>query len=190
MELLSDFDFEIIYVPRTDNVLTNSLSCLYSNKSPGVVCAPSEYPQHDEDHPADDPDNTEVTRPILTGLEANAIMLTRMGSGTKPKWTLKPKIGANESSAVFAKQIANKKFVLHGPKASSEAGIVEGLPLWNDGPDLGRGVVPSWNKGDELHTEGESVPSSSMLNIKEDRDGVLPRSQHVLVVDSGMPEEQ
>ncbi len=92
MELLSDFDFEIVYIPGTENVLTDSLSRLYSSEPSGMVCAPSEYPQHDEDHPAMDPAEAEVTMLVFTGLEANTMMLTCMGSGAKPKWTLNAKI--------------------------------------------------------------------------------------------------
>ncbi len=103
MELLSDFDFEIVYVPRTENVLTDSLSRLYSNEPSGMVRAPSEFPQHDKDYPPMDPAQAEVTMLVFTGLEANAMMLTHMGSGAKPKWTLKLKIRANELSAAFAK---------------------------------------------------------------------------------------
>ncbi len=70
--------------------------------------------------------------------------------------------------------MANKRFVIHSPKASSEAGNDEGLPSWNNGSDLGESNVPSWNNRNELYMEGESIPSSSTLNTNEGRDSALP----------------
>ncbi len=169
MELLSDFNFEIVYVLGTENVLTDALSWLYSNEPSRTVCAPSEYLQHDKDHLAINPADAEITMPVYTGLEANTMMTTCMGSGAKPKWTLKPKIQANKLSTVFAKQMASKKFMLHSPKASSEAGDDEGPPSWNNGPDLEQGDILLWNSQDDLYMEGEPIPSLSILNINEDR---------------------
>lgn len=43
LEVLSEFDFEIIHIPGVDNILADSLSRLYSDEKSGVVRAPSEY---------------------------------------------------------------------------------------------------------------------------------------------------
>ena len=36
LEKVSEFDFEVIYVPGAKNILSDALSCLYSNDEPGV----------------------------------------------------------------------------------------------------------------------------------------------------------
>jgi hypothetical protein len=47
IEKISEFDFEVVYVPGTENVLANALSRIYSNEAPGTVRSRSEYTYHD-----------------------------------------------------------------------------------------------------------------------------------------------
>jgi hypothetical protein len=87
MEAMSDFSFEVIYVPGVDNILADALSRLYSNDSPGMRRVPSEYTQFDDNSIPElvDPD---FTVGVTVGLEA-AAMTTRSASGKLPKndWT-------------------------------------------------------------------------------------------------------
>ena len=46
MEKISKFDFEIVYVPGTENMLADALSQMYSNDAPGTICSDAEYTQH------------------------------------------------------------------------------------------------------------------------------------------------
>ena len=48
LEKISDFDFEIIYIPGTSNILANTLSRIYSGDLPGTVRTDSEYTQFDK----------------------------------------------------------------------------------------------------------------------------------------------
>ncbi|KAG6840556.1 hypothetical protein H0H93_004602, partial [Arthromyces matolae] len=66
MEKLSMFDFEVIYVPGSENILSDALSRIYSNDAPGTVRSPSELLVHDE---IDGVPPSELSRPVLTGLE-------------------------------------------------------------------------------------------------------------------------
>jgi hypothetical protein len=40
---LSDFDFTVQYIPGDTNILTDTLSRIYSADAPGTVCAESEF---------------------------------------------------------------------------------------------------------------------------------------------------
>jgi len=81
MEKISEFDFEVIYIPGSENILSDALSRLYSYDGPGTVCARSEYTYHD----IIDNDSLEVhsvSMPLLVGPEAASISLgDSMGMG-------------------------------------------------------------------------------------------------------------
>lgn len=47
LEKISEFDFEIVYVPGMENIVSDMLSYLYSNKQPGMVRARSKYTYFD-----------------------------------------------------------------------------------------------------------------------------------------------
>ncbi|KAJ3561610.1 hypothetical protein NP233_g10090 [Leucocoprinus birnbaumii] len=74
LEKMNEFDFEIIYVPGTENILSDALSRIYSNDSPGTVRAPSEYTFHDVVDVDRMPKHL-VTMPLLVGLEGGAELM-------------------------------------------------------------------------------------------------------------------
>ncbi|KAF9441161.1 hypothetical protein P691DRAFT_611215, partial [Macrolepiota fuliginosa MF-IS2] len=47
IEKMSAFNFEVEYVPGSENILSDALSRIYSNDSLGTVCTPSEYVEYD-----------------------------------------------------------------------------------------------------------------------------------------------
>ncbi len=75
MDLLNEFDFEVIYIPGETNVLPDALSRIYSADPSTTLCAPSEYVSKD------DPDDRLVlplfSAPILTGEIARAALAER-----------------------------------------------------------------------------------------------------------------
>jgi hypothetical protein len=75
IEKISSFDFEVVYVPGTENVVADALSRIYSNDVPGTVRARSEYTYHDIDD--EDVNIVGEDLPILAGIEARAAVQRR-----------------------------------------------------------------------------------------------------------------
>jgi len=46
MEKITKFNFEVMYIPSTENILSDALSCLYAHNELGTVHAQSEYTYH------------------------------------------------------------------------------------------------------------------------------------------------
>ncbi|SJL09568.1 uncharacterized protein ARMOST_12948 [Armillaria ostoyae] len=65
METLSDFDFDVEYMPGAENILSDALSRMYASDAPGTVRAPSEYTQYDEDYPQSELAANGITMPVL-----------------------------------------------------------------------------------------------------------------------------
>ena len=73
LENLAMFDFKVIYVPGEENILSDALSRIYSNKGPGTVRAESEYTEHDGTAATMEAACKVMAAPVLVGLEACAI---------------------------------------------------------------------------------------------------------------------
>lgn len=74
LEKISEFNFEVIYVPGAENILSDALSHLYSNDEPRTVHARSEYTYHDV------VDNNalksfSISMPVLVSLEGKTVLL-------------------------------------------------------------------------------------------------------------------
>ena len=101
MEKISEFNFEVEYIPGIENVLADALSRLYSNDAPGMVRARSEYTYHDII------DNDvllmhDISMPVRTNLEATSV-------------TLGVESGRPETGCEFAAWMKDF-FVLKGPR--------------------------------------------------------------------------
>lgn len=108
IEKISSFDFEVVYVPGSENVLADALSRIYSSDAPGTVRARSEYTFHDVIN--DDVDVAPVL-PILSGIEATAATQRKL----RPRKVVPPaETGRPETSREFAARVRDK-FVLRGP---------------------------------------------------------------------------
>ena len=81
LEKVSCFDFEVVYIAGSENVVADALSRIYSNDSAGTVRTRSEYTYHDVVD--DDTSSTEIAPeiPVLAGIEAQIV--TRRGSQTR-----------------------------------------------------------------------------------------------------------
>ncbi|KAJ3556748.1 hypothetical protein NP233_g11909 [Leucocoprinus birnbaumii] len=90
LEKLSQFDFEVVYVPGSENILSDALSRIYSGDQPGTVRARSEYTYHDvidNDHMP----GHSVTMPVHVGSEGVATIMAVTRGQTKRRTE-----GANE----------------------------------------------------------------------------------------------
>lgn len=98
METLSDFDFDVEYVPGA-----------------GTVRAPSEYTQYDEDYPQSELAANGITMPVLVGLEASAVR-TRSGGRvtqleTAPDGRKSAKSKANQPEKPAGADSADKLYI-------------------------------------------------------------------------------
>lgn len=86
LEKISKFDFEVVYVPGVENILSDALSRMYTNDEPGTVRARSEYTYHDIID--NDSIGTHlISMPVLVGMEGeNAVLpASSEGSGTSSR---------------------------------------------------------------------------------------------------------
>ena len=74
MERLSEFDFEVLYVPGEENILPDALSRMYEFDAPGMIQSQEEYLQCDLDITDVDPSPARdlISAPLLVGQEAIA----------------------------------------------------------------------------------------------------------------------
>jgi hypothetical protein len=81
LEKISAFDFEVVYIPGSENVVADALSRMYANNlnSPGTVRSRTEFTQHDVlDDDTSTIDEPGCDTPVLAGMEAR--IATRRGS--------------------------------------------------------------------------------------------------------------
>jgi RNase H-like domain found in reverse transcriptase len=69
INMLSDFSFEVRYIPGESNVFADALLRIYSNEATRTVRCKSEH-IHEEDAPATPATLQKLTRPLITGVEA------------------------------------------------------------------------------------------------------------------------
>ena len=79
LEKMSTYDFEVVYIPGSENVVADALSRLYANDSPGTTRSKSEFTCHDvlDDDTSVVEDNV-GDMPVLAGIEAR--LATRRGT--------------------------------------------------------------------------------------------------------------
>jgi RNase H-like domain found in reverse transcriptase/Integrase zinc binding domain len=116
IEKIGEFDFEIIYIPGSENVLADALSRMYSNESPGTVRGPSEYTEYDDNN--EHLGIHEISMPLLAGVEAVAVRIT-------PQHARKTEPGAETGRPETKKEWLSRikdHFVLKGPREQKEGG--------------------------------------------------------------------
>jgi len=117
-EKISEFNFDIVYVPGTENVVADALSRMYSNDSGGTIRAPSEYTYFDVMNEDVEVDGVlDVTVPVLAGLDASvAVQRKPRATRKKPE---PAETGRPETSKEFAARMKDR-FALRGPRQRKE----------------------------------------------------------------------
>ena len=68
---MSTYNFEVVYIPGSENVVVDALSRLYANDSPGTARSRSEFTCHDVvDDDTSVIDDNLGDLPVLAGVEA------------------------------------------------------------------------------------------------------------------------
>lgn len=83
LEDISDFDFEIKYIPGETNVLADALSRMYSDEPKGTVRAFSEYVTVEEENAPSRILLSLVTSPLYTGSSLLLSAITWSGGGAR-----------------------------------------------------------------------------------------------------------
>lgn len=79
LEKMSTYDFEVVYIVESENVLADALSRMYANNSQGTIRSKSEFTQHDViDNDTSVLAETDADMPVLAGIEAQ--IATRRGT--------------------------------------------------------------------------------------------------------------
>ena len=181
LEKISEFDFNIRYIPGMENILLDVLSCLYSNNAPRTMWAPSEYVQF-ADKGVDEALHNLISMPVLVGTEAGNDVaplwrscrpnkgiprerldptpeprpLTNQGKqGVAREPGLQPSLALAESGrpepATKFAHWMHDRFVLCRPRERTEGGMTEETP--HNHPEIQPKAVESTNKSvnDERH---------------------------------------
>ncbi|KAG9222581.1 hypothetical protein CCMSSC00406_0000541 [Pleurotus cornucopiae] len=127
LEKMSEFDFTPVYIPGTENVLSDALSRIYANDAPGTERAASEFVKFDEDSTCSFRRRT----PVIVGDEARLESMPLEGISLTLNAVRRG--GATESRD-FAKRMVARKFVLRGPRERTEGGNKEEVNQINNGP--------------------------------------------------------
>ncbi|CAA7265770.1 unnamed protein product [Cyclocybe aegerita] len=110
------FDFEVTYVPGTENILSNALSHVYSNDLAGTVCAPGEYTEYDDTGFSMKVTLSVISAPVLVGPEAESSVVNYVGCRSK---RVREREGAEtgrpETLDEFAARM-KESFMLQGPQ--------------------------------------------------------------------------
>lgn len=118
LEKISTFNFEVVYISGSENVLADAISRMYTNDSQGTEQSRSEFTQHDvldNDVVVEIENKGDV--PVLAGLEAQ--LATQRSS--RVRHPTEKVVAGQEASAGFAGAAVNKKYFIAGtPKQWKE----------------------------------------------------------------------
>ncbi|KAJ2917715.1 hypothetical protein MD484_g2704, partial [Candolleomyces efflorescens] len=198
MEKLMMFDFEIVYVPGAENVLSDALSRIYSNDAPGTVRSVSEYTEFD------DIDNSrlggqKVSMPLLVGKEGVMSIIPQseqrpvdlqLSAMTRSKARInpEPQVSSPRRSARVAAAAAKSQPPEAPKRKERQKKATEGVSdaTVHGGGLPGDNFVPggSMSPGErregartETDTQNESEPLISEEANKDDSPDVVERSE-------------
>jgi hypothetical protein len=164
LEKISEFDFEVVYVPGEQNILADALSRMYSEDKAGTVRAPGEYTTIDgslSSLPA-----AIVSMPLLVGTEAIADQLSIWSLAAEPL----PETGRPETSKEFSKRIKHVRLLMR-----SESGQEGGIPgdALGETPESPDAVSP---KRAQIHLPIATGSESHDDAITQDHDDAITQS--------------
>jgi len=96
IDILNDFDFEIIYIPGEANIIADALSRMYSFDPPSIVRAPSEF-VHDDGDTKLPSQLRGLTQPVLTGNIAEIGLDLLMAETSAPRYVTRSRTGNAQS---------------------------------------------------------------------------------------------
>lgn len=184
LERISEFSFDVQYVPGVDNVLADALSRIYSNDRPGTVRAASEYVQYDDDENLPHSlSAVNISAPVYVGLEAAAV-------------TGRPRRSTRLAAKVKAKLMTSVQHADHSVQPEAEhTKAFTSLKVRNQGSSqpppqpeaemLMTTTTPKVRKGACAKQVTKSTPKGFILNRDEVSQSVAKEQTNILRVSSG-----
>ena len=161
---ISEFNFEIVYVPGTESVVADTLSQMYSNDSGGTIHALSEYTYFDVINDDIKVDGAlDITIPLLARI--NATLAVQWKPWAAQKVPFPAETGQPETSKEFAARMKGH-FTLRGPWQRKEGKGEDETPqkLENTDVNILNDVPESHNSGD-INSELTDDYSTSLLTV-------------------------
>jgi hypothetical protein len=118
MEKIGEFDFEIIYVPGTENILSDALSRLYSNEAKGTIRTKGEYTAHDEGINGKQKEG--ISSPVYVGEEARALESSAVTIHNRGESI--PHVVSCSKEKIIVARPGQPNMIIRGPRERPERG--------------------------------------------------------------------
>lgn len=169
IEKILEFDFEILHIAGTTNILADALSRIYTGDLPGTVRSSSEYTQHDDTPPMQL--NAIISQPLEVGPQATTEILS-------PERINQDVVFDSLNMETPVQSVAQHKKTIHRPKPQTSVPQItteQNNDEPNDPPKQKRGrprKIPQAQ--DQPPPKPDSQPQSNLRRSLRTNNGMIP----------------